>query len=228
MTIGQVPDLSNVQDIFQGNIGKLIFREHRVVYYYDTVARRVVNSISEFVLRKLKKVVWNKKMTCCALITNQFIFLMNKNFVRTGRIYEGTNIVEAFWTKDDILIYSTLNHLKYVLSNGDKGIIKSLNDIVYPAAMAGNKLIHFTADGTIQNLEVNSDEMLFKRHIQRSDIKKVKAFVNSKSTPGNSLIAYLQRRNYPFVALSLASDQKTRFQLALKAGNLRKAYEAAE
>lgn len=228
MTIGQVQDVANVDDIFQGNIGKIIFREHRIVYYYDTVAKRVINSISEFVLRKLRKVVWNKKMTCCALITNQFIFLMNKNFVRTGRVYEGTNIVEAFWSKDDVLVYSTLNHLKYVLSNGDKGIIKSLNNIIYPAALSNSELIHFTSNGTINQFSINCDEFVFKRHIQKTDIKKVKAFVNSKTTPGNALIAYLQQKNYPFVALSLASDEKTKFQLALKAGNLRKAYEAAE
>jgi len=52
---------------------------------------------------------------------------MNKNFQRTARVHEGTKIVEAFWNADDVLIYSTLNHLKYALSNGDKGIIKSLD-----------------------------------------------------------------------------------------------------
>lgn len=41
------------------------------------------------------------------------------------------------------------------------------------------------------------------------------------------MIAYLCKKNYPSVALSLASDEKTKFQLALRSGNLQAAYEAA-
>ena len=69
-------------------------------------------------------------------------------------------------------------------------------------------------------MKVNCDELSFKRCIQRIDIKSVKKFVKSKSTPGNSMIAYLQKKNYPVVALSMADDDKTKFQLAIKAGNL--------
>ena len=166
-------------------------RTGSIVKYYDTVAKKVVNQVNEFALRKLKKVIWNSKMTCCALITNKYIFLMNKNFQRTARVHEGTKIVEAFWNADDVLIYSTLNHLKYALSNGDKGIIKSLDQIVYPIDQKGEKLHYFKSTGDIEEMKVNCDELSFKRCIQRTDIKSVKKFVKSKNTPGNSMIAYL-------------------------------------
>lgn len=60
-------------------------------------------------------------------------------------------------------------------------------------------------------MKINSDELSFKRSIQRTDIKSVKKFVKNKTTPGNSMIAYLWKKNYPVVAHSMADDDKTKF-----------------
>ena len=45
---------------------------------------------------------------------------------------------------------------------------------------------------------------------------------------GQSIIAYLQQKGYPEVALHFVKDQKTRLGLALQCGNIEAALEAAK
>lgn len=44
---------------------------------------------------------------------------------------------------------------------------------------------------------------------------------------GQSIIAYLQQKGYPEVALHFVKDDKTRFALALECGNIEVALESA-
>jgi coatomer protein complex subunit alpha (xenin) len=44
---------------------------------------------------------------------------------------------------------------------------------------------------------------------------------------GQSIIAYLQQKGYPEVALHFVKEEKTRFSLALECGNIEVALEAA-
>ena len=41
------------------------------------------------------------------------------------------------------------------------------------------------------------------------------------------MLSYLTQKNYSAIAMSLAKEEKTKFQLALKCGNLQAAYESA-
>lgn len=52
--------------------------------------------------------------------------------------------------------------------------------------------------------------------------------VSNARLVGQSIIAYLQKKGYPEVALHFVKDQKTRFGLALECGNIEVALEAAK
>ncbi|NWI05108.1 COPA protein, partial [Tichodroma muraria] len=52
--------------------------------------------------------------------------------------------------------------------------------------------------------------------------------VRNAKLVGQSIIAYLQRKGYPEVALHFVKDEKTRFSLALECGNIEIALEAAK
>lgn len=228
LSIGGVAGLSNIDDIYQADVGKIIYKQGSNVVYYDLTAKKQIGFIEEFALRKLKKVIWNKSRTLCALFTNKDIFLLNKHFQRVGRVAEGTKVIDGFWTDEDYIIYSTLYHIKYCLSNADKGILKSITSLIYPSTIVGSRLYYFDGTSEINQMDLNISECLFKRSIQKADIKKVREFIKTSKTPGNTMIAYLQKRNFNNVALSLANDVMTKFQLAIKAGNLEEAYSAAE
>lgn len=52
--------------------------------------------------------------------------------------------------------------------------------------------------------------------------------VRNAKLVGQSIIAYLQKKGYPEVALHFVKDEKTRFALALECGNIDIALEAAK
>lgn len=153
---------------------------------------------------------------------------MSKVFKKIARIQETSKIIHGFWTKENVFIYSTYNHFKYVLPNGDKGILKSVKDIHYPVGLGDNTLFSFDIDNTLHKIAVGKDECLFKLALSQNDIKTVKQFVKTaKKNEGSAMVAYLHKKNYPAVALSMTNDNKCKFQLALKSGNLQSAYESA-
>lgn len=60
-------------------------------------------------------------------------------------------------------------------------------------------------------------------------IPQVLHMVRNAKLVGQSIIAYLQKKGYPEVALHFVKDEKTRFSLALECGNIevRRAWPSA-
>lgn len=52
--------------------------------------------------------------------------------------------------------------------------------------------------------------------------------VRNAKLVGQSIIAYLQKKGYPEVALHFVKDEKTRFSLALECGNIEVSYSTTD
>ncbi len=152
---------------------------------------------------------------------------MSKVFKKIARIQEVSKVIHGVWTKDNIFLYSTYNHFKYLLPNGDKGILRSINEIRCPVGLLNNTIYSYDIDYSLHKDEVSKEECMFKLALSQNDIAAVKAFAKTKKSQGSAMISYLHKKNYPAVALSLTNDLKSKFQLALKSGNLQTAYESA-
>ena len=46
-------------------------------------------------------------------------------------VHETIRVKSAAWDDHGVLVYTTLNHIKYCLPNGDSGIIRTLDVPVY-------------------------------------------------------------------------------------------------
>ena len=70
-------------------------------------------------------------------MTNIYVdlILLNKHFSVACVIQEKFNINSAVWNNDNVLVYTTTNHLKYALLNGDYGILRCLDSPVYVIAV---------------------------------------------------------------------------------------------
>ena len=90
-----------------------------------------MNQIEHNDALKLKHVVWNSKWSYVALLCHKTIFLLNKNFQLIGTVEERFKVLSAAWNNDDVLVYTTQNHLKYSILNGDNGILKCLETPIY-------------------------------------------------------------------------------------------------
>jgi len=82
-------------------------------------------------LLRLKHVVWNSKFSYGALICKKTIYIVNKSFTLLGTIQEKFHVTSAAWNIDDVLVYTTQNHLKYSFLNGDYGILQCLEFPIY-------------------------------------------------------------------------------------------------
>ena len=79
----------------------------------------------------MKHVVWNSKFNYCALLCHKTILIVNKSFNLIGTVEEKFKALSAAWNNDDVLVYTTQNHLKYSILNGDNGILKCLETPIY-------------------------------------------------------------------------------------------------
>lgn len=60
----------------------------------------------------------------------------------------------AAWDDSGVLVYTTLNHIKYCLPNGDAGIIRTLDVPVYITKVFGNIIFCLDRDGKNRQIQV--------------------------------------------------------------------------
>lgn len=59
------------------------------------------------------------------------IIILNKLFANPIIISEKFSVISGIWSSDSVLMYTTNNHLKYSLLNGDSGILRCLDSPAY-------------------------------------------------------------------------------------------------
>ncbi|XP_005058974.1 PREDICTED: coatomer subunit alpha-like isoform X2 [Ficedula albicollis] len=82
--------------------------------------------------------------------------------------------------------------------------------------------------GDLHEHSIDPTEFRFKLALINRKYDEVLHMVRNAKLVGQSIIAYLQRKGYPEVALHFVKDEKTRFSLALECGNIEIALEAAK
>jgi coatomer subunit alpha len=211
--------VSGVENLFYGGAnGRVILKTEDRVLLYDIQARRI---ISELHIPRVKYVCWNKDFTSIALFSKHQLVLATKQLEQLCSVTETVNLKGGCW--DDsapIFVYTTLNHVKYVLANGDKGIIRGLDSPVYATKVSGTSLYCIDRECRTRVLEINTTEAQFKLALERKDYPSVMKMVKHSRLCGQAVISYLQEKGYPEVALHFVQDPQTRFKLALACGNI--------
>jgi coatomer protein complex subunit alpha (xenin) len=69
-------------------------------------------------------------------------------------VHETIRVKSAAWDDSGVLIYTTLNHIKYCLPNGDSGIIRTLDVPVYITKVFGNVIFCLDRDGKNRQIQV--------------------------------------------------------------------------
>ena len=117
-------------------------------------------------------------------------------------------------------MYTTSNHIKYTLINGDHGIIRTLDLPVYLTRIKGNNVFCLDRELRPRILTIDPTEFKFKLALVNRRYDEVLHMVRTSKLVGQSIISYLQKKGYPEVALHFVKDNKTRFALAIESGNL--------
>jgi coatomer protein complex subunit alpha (xenin) len=76
-------------------------------------------------------------------------------------------------------------------------------------------------------IAIDATEYLFKLALMKRKNREVLRLMQSKKLIGQSIIAYLQKKGFPEVALHFVQDDQIKFGLALQCGNIKVALECA-
>merc|ERR1719390_296425 len=184
--------------------------------------------MAELATPSIKYVVWASDMSRVALLSKHAIVLSDRKLGHACTVHETIRVKSGAWDDRGVFIYTTLNHIKYALPNGDSGIIRTLDNAVYVTKVIGNVVHCLDRDGKNRRIQIDPTEYVFKLALVQRKFDQVLSMIKSNVLCGQSIIAYLQKKGYPEVALHFVKDERTRFGLALECGNIEVALESAK
>ena len=212
-------------DVYFGGTGLLLMLTPSMVVLYDIQQKK---QLAELSVSGVKYVVWSNDGNYAALLSKHNVTIVNKNLEQVSSLHETIRIKSAAWDDAGILLYSTLNHVKYTLLNGDNGIVRTLDQTVYLVRVKGRALYCLDRMAKPKVLSIDPTEYRFKLALVRRNYEEMLTIIKTSSLVGQSIIAYLQKKGYPEIALQFVQDPQTRFELAIECGNLDVAVEMAK
>ncbi|CAJ0755331.1 24382_t:CDS:10 [Entrophospora sp. SA101] len=233
----EIRDLSNsttksikppttVNDIFSAGSGNLLLMSTPTsVILYDIQQRQ---SVAEITTPPVKYVVWSSDYNQVVLLSKHTIVIANKTLEQSRLIHETIRIKSGAWDDSGIFIYSTLNHIKYALPQGDSGTIRTLDQPIYLTKIKGKNVHCLDRDGKTRVITIDPTEYRFKLSLIKRNYDEVLQIIRNSNLVGQAIIAYLQKKGYPEIALHFVRDDKTRFDLAIECGNIEVALETAK
>ena len=102
-------------DIFFGGTGCLLMATPSTVVLYDIQQKK---QLAELAVAGVKYVVWSNDGLYAALLSKHNVTIVTKAFEQASTLHETIRIKSATWDDAGVLLYSTLNHIKYTLLNG--------------------------------------------------------------------------------------------------------------
>ncbi|KAM9719470.1 coatomer subunit alpha [Menidia menidia] len=218
----QVP---SCEEIFYAGTGSLLLRDADGITLFDVQQKR---SLATVKIAKVKYVVWSSDTSHVALLAKHAIMICNRKLESLCNIHENIRVKSGAWDESGVFIYTTSNHIKYALTSGDHGIIRTLDLPIYVTRVRGNSVYCLDRECRPRVLTIDPTEYRFKLALVNRKYDEVLHMVRNAKLVGQSIIAYLQKKGYPEVALHFVKDEKTRFSLALECGNIEVALEAAK
>lgn len=201
-----------------------------ILYSHSVVLMDVQQgkALAELPLKNIKYTVWSQDGQYVALMSKHTLTIANRKLEIVTSNHESIRIKSASWDETGVLIYSTLNHIKYCLLNGDSGIIKTLEKTLYISKVHGKFVYALNREGEVEILTIDPTEYRFKKALVNKNFPEVIRIIKNSNLVGQNIISYLQKSGYPEIALQFVEDPQTRFDLATQYGNLEVALEEAE
>ncbi|XP_024526944.1 coatomer subunit alpha-1 [Selaginella moellendorffii] len=214
-----------VDAIFYAGTGTLLCRSDDKVILFDIQQKSILGEINS---PQVKYVVWSQDMEAVALVSKHSIVMATKKLALKCSVHETIRIKSAAWDETGVFIYTTLNHIKYCLPNGDSGTIMTLDVPIYITRVAGDKVYCLDRDGKVRTITIDTTEFTFKLALIQKRYDRVLEMIRSSQLCGQAIISYLQQKGFPEVALHFVKDERTRFNLAIECGNIEVAVVSAK
>lgn len=222
------PPVPNVEMLLDGGAsGRVILKAEDRAVLFEVQSRRV---LGELQATKLKSVVWSPDHSKVALVCKYGVVICDKQLEQLCSISDNVRVKSGAWDvsgNSELFCYTTLHHVKYVLPSGDTGTIRTLDHPLYAQRVVGNQLFCLDREARPRILAIDTTEARFKLALANKKYGKVMQMVRKERLCGRAIVAWLQKKGFPEVALHFVQDPKTRFRLALACGNIEAAMESA-
>ena len=138
------PPCASTDAIFYAGTGNLLCRSEDKVVLLD-VQQRI--TLAELPTPYVKYVVWSADGALVALLSKHAIVIANKKLGHACTVHETIRVKSGAWDEHGVFVYTTLNHIKYALPNGDSGIIRTLETPVYITRVAAGTVFCLDREG---------------------------------------------------------------------------------
>lgn len=216
---------SDVKSITTATPGCILLLKSSSVVLFDVQQKKEIGTVQ---VNNAKYAIWSNDHSHLALLSKHNIVIVNQNFETVISMHETIRIKSAAWDDSGVLIYFTLNHIKYLLLNGDSGTIKTLENTMYVTKVVGTNCHVLNRNGEVECLTIDPTEYRFKKALVNKNFKEVLRIIKNSNLVGENIIAYLKKSGYPEVALQFVQDPETRFDLAIECHNLNVALDEAK
>jgi len=203
--------------MFQAGPGFVLLRNEERVALQDLQQRKIVAELSAAMI---KYVAWSEDMKRVALLGKHVIVIASRKLEVLATLHETIRVKSAAWDDSGVLLYTTLNHLKYCLPNGDNGIVSTMQQPIYITRVRGPAICYLDREGNPGLMPIDPTEYTFKLLLLRKRYDDVRRMISENRLSGQAIIAYLHKKGFPEVALHFVRDEKTRFALAIDSGSL--------
>lgn len=106
---------SGTTGVYSGGPDCLLFITPTSVALYDIQQKL---QLSKVAVSGVKYVVWSNDGLYAALLSKHNVTIVTKSLEQVSSLHETIRIKSAAWDDSGVLLYSTLNHVKYCLLNG--------------------------------------------------------------------------------------------------------------
>ena len=201
----------------------MIVKDDRV-FLYENNARRVLADVQA---GKVKYIFWNADRSLVALMSKNGITICDKSLNVKCTVTEAVRVKSGQFDENNIFVYTTSNHINYCLDTGDHGMIMTLDNPMYVSKVHRSTMYCLDRDCSTRAIKLDMTEAKFKLALAQQRYEDVMKMVKHSRLCGQAILAYLQKKGAPQVALYFVEDHKTRFDLALECGNIKVAMESA-
>mmetsp|Transcript_23588 Transcript_23588/g.31342 ORF Transcript_23588/g.31342 Transcript_23588/m.31342 type:complete len:1298 (+) Transcript_23588:62-3955(+) len=226
------PPVPNVDALLDGGAsGRILLRADDRAILFEIQSRRVLGEISS---PKIKSAVWSPDGSKVALLCKYGVVIADRQLEQLCSINDNVRIKSGAWdvsptggTASELFVYTTLHHVKYCLPSGDTGTIRTLDNPLYATRVVKDQLFCLDREARARVISIDATEARFKLALANKRYGQVMQMVRHSRLCGRAIVAYLQSKGFPEVALHFVREPRTRFRLALACGNIEAAMESA-
>lgn len=191
--------------IFQAYIGRVIIINEKKICIFDLTSRKISAKITTK-FSHLKYAEWSQDLNTVSFIFKSAILITDRNLKVICNEKIGESVKCGFFEDNNTFIYSTVHHLKYLLSDGSSGIIHTQNETCYFSAISNTKGYGFTRHGNIIIIDLNLSELFLKKAIIASNTSEIVKTIQNGGISGSSYLQYLQVKGFTSLALQYEKD----------------------